>query len=531
MAWRIGFYLLSGSDNLILNCDAYRNFDYFSENGRGGNTDGFGCHPTAGGTGNVFRGCRAWFNSDDGYDCINAHESTVFDHCWAFYNGYTPDFTSEGDGNGFKGGGYARRPADQIPDPIPRNTIEFCVAVRNKASGFYSNHHPGGSNWFNNTAYRNHIDYNMLNRLADPYSDVPGYKHVLKNNLGYKGDREIANLDPAQCELAGNYFGPGLSDDPGPSGGPGPGASFGPGPGPSPGLSDSDFISLDETQLTAPRQPDGSLPAITLLHLRPSSRLIDKGVDIGFPFSGKAPDPGAFESNPASASDAPTPTSPSAPAASSGQLIFSDDFTQPLDPRTWIAEIEPKPGGNSSVYTLPAPTFPGASPSGALILDTRGGVTVWLNRRLTGDLRIEFDREVLLDTGRNDRLSDMNVFWMASDPKNTDLFTRNGKLDAYNDLRLYYVGMGGNTNKTTRFRKYANGERKLLGEYADPAHLLKANKIYHIAILMKKGATSFWVDGDRIFNYADPDPLTAGYFGFRSTWSRQAITNFKVYGS
>jgi hypothetical protein len=76
----IGFFLARGADNLILNCDAYRNYDYTSRAGggvRGGNVDGFGNHPKAGSVGNVFRGCRAWFNSDDGYDCISAHESTV----------------------------------------------------------------------------------------------------------------------------------------------------------------------------------------------------------------------------------------------------------------------------------------------------------------------------------------------------------------------------------------------------------------------------------------------------------------------
>ncbi|MBC7722315.1 MAG: hypothetical protein H7068_09845, partial [Pedobacter sp.] len=53
----IGIYLIAGSNNLFLNCDAYQNHDYFSENGKGGNTDGFGCHPKKGDVGNVFRGC------------------------------------------------------------------------------------------------------------------------------------------------------------------------------------------------------------------------------------------------------------------------------------------------------------------------------------------------------------------------------------------------------------------------------------------------------------------------------------------
>ena len=170
-----------GGDNLFLNCDAWQNHDYTSEDGRGGNTDGFGCHPRDGGTGNIFRGCRAWFNSDDGFDCIRSSEPIAFENCWAFYNGYSPTFTSLGDGNGFKAGGYAYDEASQIP-------IIFCLAVYNKANGFYSNHHLAGNIWYNNTAYRNAINYNMVNRES-PESDninVDGYDHDLKNNLGYK---------------------------------------------------------------------------------------------------------------------------------------------------------------------------------------------------------------------------------------------------------------------------------------------------------------------------------------------------------
>lgn len=269
----IGFYLLAGSNNLILNCDAYRNWDYFSENGRGGNTDGFGCHPSVGGTGNVFRGDRAWFNSDDGYDCINAHESTVFDHCWAFYNGFSPDFKSEGDGNGFKAGGYARRPGSEIPDPVPQNTVEFCLAVRNKANGFYSNHHINGSFWYNNTAYKNTVNFNMMNRLRDDVmADVPGYNHKMRNNLGYDGKREVDMLDVNKSDLANNYFDLKLQ------------------------ATDDDFVSLDETLLTAPRNADGSLPDNNFMKLKPNSQFVDKGQDIGFPFKGKAPDLGCFES-------------------------------------------------------------------------------------------------------------------------------------------------------------------------------------------------------------------------------------------
>ena len=130
----IGIYSVRGSDNLFLNCDAYRNHDVTSEGGKGGNVDGFGCHPPEGGTGNVFRGCRAWFNSDDGYDCIGAREPVTFENCWAFYNGYSTKFERLADGNGFKAGGYGTTPADRLPQPIPRHTVRFCLAVGNKAA-------------------------------------------------------------------------------------------------------------------------------------------------------------------------------------------------------------------------------------------------------------------------------------------------------------------------------------------------------------------------------------------------------------
>jgi hypothetical protein len=244
----IGFYLLNGSNNLVLNCDAWNNYDFTSEGGRGGNVDGFGAHPRKGAVNNVFRGCRAWFNSDDGYDCINSAEAVTFDNCWAMYNGLAPDGKSLGDGNGFKAGGYGSTPAARLPNPIPRHVVRFCLAVGNKSSGHYSNHHTGGVDFFNNTAFRNGVNFNFLERLPDNTKDIPGTGHKAANNLGYKGNREVANLAPEGNDLTNNSFSitPPLT------------------------LTDADFVSLDEKQLLAPRKPDGSLPDITFM--KPTSR-------------------------------------------------------------------------------------------------------------------------------------------------------------------------------------------------------------------------------------------------------------------
>lgn len=150
----IGVYMTKGSNNLILNCDAYNNYDSVSESGTGGNTDGFGFHLRKGSVNNVIRGCRAWYNSDDGFDLINNAEAVLIENCWAFNNGYSisgsNNFVSRGDGNGFKAGGYGKggTPYATIMSnyaPIPMNTIRFCLAVRNKQSGFYANHHLDGN--------------------------------------------------------------------------------------------------------------------------------------------------------------------------------------------------------------------------------------------------------------------------------------------------------------------------------------------------------------------------------------------------
>jgi Right handed beta helix region len=267
----IGIYHVRGSDNLFLNCDAWNNWDYTSEDGKGGNVDGFGCHPTKGSTGNVFRGCRAWFNSDDGFDLIGARESVTLENCWALYSGLTPRFERTGDGNGFKAGGYGTMAADELPAPIPRHTIRFCLAVGNKSSGFYSNHHPGGSDWFNNTAYRNGTNFNMLCRLADNRTDVDGYGHKLRNNLSYKSRGDISKLNPGRSDSTNNSFDLGLK------------------------LSDKDFVNLDESEFVGSRKASGDLPDVGCLHPAEGSVLIDSGVNAGLPYRGTRPDIGAFE--------------------------------------------------------------------------------------------------------------------------------------------------------------------------------------------------------------------------------------------
>jgi rhamnogalacturonan endolyase len=200
------------------------------------------------------------------------------------------------------------------------------------------------------------------------------------------------------------------------------------------------------------------------------------------------------------------------------KLIFKDSFSKKIDSNTWRKEVNPNE--DNRVF----------SSKGKLWLDTRDGVTVWYAKPLAGNYCIEYKRNVVLDSGANDRLSDVNNFWQASDSNNPNLFTRNGVFESYDDLQLYYAGIGGNNNSTSRFRKYhGNKEKPVISEYTDSAHLLKANHTYHIRIVYLNRTTQLFVDSKLWFSYSDPDPLPAGYFGLRSTKSRQWVDEVRIW--
>jgi hypothetical protein len=266
-----GLFIQDGGGNLVLDCDSHENYDPLTSNGAGQSADGFGCHIAQGGTGNVFRGCRAWWNSDDGWDFIQAAEVVTVEKSWSWYNGYLPGTMTPapaGNGNGFKGGGFGV-PETKVPASPPSHVIRNCLSFLNKAAGFYANHEPVADHFYNNTAYANHPDFDLLGMLADGTVQNLG---ILRNNLAYGGT------------LLGNATGP-MVDASHDSWDLSPALTVG----------DGDFLSTSVAGMDGPRQVDGSLPCVPFMRLAPTSQLIDKGVDVGIAFLGAAPDLGAFE--------------------------------------------------------------------------------------------------------------------------------------------------------------------------------------------------------------------------------------------
>ena len=256
----IGYYQKRGSHNLVVDCDAYNNYDDYSEGPYGGNVDGFGCHVfDTFDVGNVFRRCRAWRNSDDGFDLISCAAPVEIDHCMAFYNGYCPssnpadtvNFVSAGDGNGFKAGGWGmNKRKTKCPDVCPSHYIHHSLAYRNKAHGFYANHHLAGNTWENNTSCGNRSNYNMLNRKNTFEAiDVPGYDHSLANNVSWTFTDaslggHLINIDPDRVTLTNNSFAPSVS---------------------SVEVTAEMFVSTSVSLLFTRRLPDGRLPSIDFL--------------------------------------------------------------------------------------------------------------------------------------------------------------------------------------------------------------------------------------------------------------------------
>ena len=188
----IGFYLhRNAAYNLIVNCDGYNNYDYLSEDGAGDQNDGFGCHVKSDCPNNIFIGCRAWNNADDGFDLISCASPVTFCYSVAYRNGYDADGVARHDGNGFKAGGYGMSSAvtEVSEGNVPMHEVYHNLAVSNRSNGIYSNHHLGGIHVYNNSSYKNsRFNYSFVNRKgfsaeADEMVDVDGYGHVIENNL------------------------------------------------------------------------------------------------------------------------------------------------------------------------------------------------------------------------------------------------------------------------------------------------------------------------------------------------------------
>jgi hypothetical protein len=254
---------LTPSHNQVLNCDSYLNFDPQTN---GEDADGFAAKFDTLGPGNVFRGLRAWSNSDDGYDFWHALAGVLVEDCWSLDNGFKRAQWAEqvtgswrGDGLGFKLGAAAGQ--------IVLNRV---AAWGNKAYGVdeNGNRHPAGVIIRNATLLNNAKAGNPVQISLND-----GMPHTVVNTIAFDVDGSGAtDFRSAVKDTYNTWNGIGVS------------------------VADFENLNMDVlfAAATGPRKEDGSLPAIGL-RLAEGSHLIDAGTDVGLPYLGAGPDLGAFE--------------------------------------------------------------------------------------------------------------------------------------------------------------------------------------------------------------------------------------------
>lgn len=254
-----GMQLSSGAhDNKVLNCDSYWNADPTDY----GDADGFACKMDVG-SNNYFYGCRAWLNVDDGWDGYLRgadNVSTVVENCWTWRNGYFKNGTDAGvnaNGNGFKMGGS--------DDKLLKHNfmLKNCIAFYNKSKGFDQNNNKGNMVIYNCTGYGN-----VGNDFSVPTALPAGSTCTIKNSVDVVKTK--VNLGSFVVQATNSWLSPFT-------------------------VTNDDFISLDSLGVTGKRNTDGSLPKLNFLKLKTGSDLIDKGTNVGLPYSGSAPDLGAYE--------------------------------------------------------------------------------------------------------------------------------------------------------------------------------------------------------------------------------------------
>lgn len=206
-----GIQLRKGGYNTVVNCDSHDNFDYQDN---GGNADGFA--DKQGGAafpGNTYIGCRAWHNSDDGWDSFQRETKdtpTVYLYCVTYNNGPAEfdlsqhpratgvdrdlpcmagkdlsHFPNGGNPNGFKMGGQGKDNKASGNYTRHNTQLSNCIAVGHRMKGFDQNNNAGEMNISHCLAVDNVINYGFGNpypgtlNISSCISITPVTDHLL----------------------------------------------------------------------------------------------------------------------------------------------------------------------------------------------------------------------------------------------------------------------------------------------------------------------------------------------------------------
>ena len=190
-------------DNLILNCTSYCNYDAGFED-----ADGFAAKLTCG-PGNVFDGCVAYNNADDGWDLFAKLETgsigaVTIRNCVAHSNGWVPGVEGQGNGNGFKMGG------DSLSGC---HVLENSYAFWNLAKGIDSNSCPDiiviNSVSYNNGSYNVALYTNNAANTDYSANGIVSFKDSTNPHADGMGGEQLkpkGTQDLGKIQGVSNYY-------------------------------------------------------------------------------------------------------------------------------------------------------------------------------------------------------------------------------------------------------------------------------------------------------------------------------------
>jgi len=259
-----------GADTtMFINCDVFDCADSLPYTGGavpGNQADGF---KTYGNSGSyiVYRSCRAWKVSDDGFDLGNGSR-IIIDSCWSFQNGYL----EEGEGTAFKTGGRVETDTAFGGELI--RIIKNCIASECR-NGFrlleYPDYLRTDARFINNFAYNNVNNGGGASAYGFNIDRNEFYPTVLGewyNNISYNNEMDWRTSYMTYTESHNTWDGndgyPGytITD--------------------TVTVTDGDFVSLDIELLKADRKSGGYLPEVSFGSLVSTSDLIDAGTTSPF---------------------------------------------------------------------------------------------------------------------------------------------------------------------------------------------------------------------------------------------------------
>lgn len=157
--------------------------------------------------------------------------------------------------------------------------------------------------------------------------------------------------------------------------------------------------------------------------------------------------------------------------------------------------------------------------------DTTDGTTIWLRPELPDNVVVRYRATV--DAPYTNNAANLNAFLCAREADGSELqFNRRGDYPEYHEIPNYgFTFTGGSMEGWTRLRRNP-GFQKI----SDVQKRTEWGETYEIVLMVQNGHVRTYINGEKVHDWTDPEPLPGGKFGLR-TWSSNVTIHSMDIGS